>query len=141
VKVTRAVIHDLLPLYLEGEASADSRSLVEAYLRQDEEFARLVRAAADERSALMTAQTVTALSPDIERRALERTRTVLRRQGWTLGLAIFLTLLPFTVGDLGEGRTFFMLRDVPESAWLWVPAGMLWLRYTWTRRKLRGSGF
>jgi hypothetical protein len=49
--------------------------------------------------------------------------------------------LPFTAGDFGEGRTFFMLRDVPESAWLWVPAGALWLRYVWVRRKLRGTGF
>jgi anti-sigma factor RsiW len=141
VKVTRAVIDDLLPLYLEGEASADSRALVEAYLQEDQELARLVRAAVNERSALMAAHTVTTLSPDIERRALERTRTVLHRQAWTLGLAIFVTLLPFTAGDFGEGRTFFMLRDVPESAWLWVPAGALWLRYVWVRRKLRGTGF
>jgi len=141
VKVTRAVIDDLLPLYLEGEASADTRALVDAYLQQDEELGRLVRAAALERSALMTAHPETALSPDVERRALTQTRTVLRRQSWTLALAILMTVLPFTSGDLGEGGTFFMLRDMPQSAWLWVVAGALWLRYWWVRRTLRGAGF
>jgi predicted anti-sigma-YlaC factor YlaD len=137
VKVTRAVIDDLLPLYLEGEASADSRALVEAYLQQDEELARLVRATPDERTALMTTHTVTPLAPEIERRAFARTRATLRWQAWTLAFAILLTVLPFTFGDLGDGRTFFMLRDVPASAWLWVPAGALWIRYVWLQRKVR----
>jgi predicted anti-sigma-YlaC factor YlaD len=140
VKVTRDVINDLLPLYLEGEASADTRALVEAYLQGDEELARQVRAARDERSPMMSAATVTTLSPDIERRALERTRTVLRWQKWTLALAIVLTALPFTVGDIG-GRTFLMMRDVPGSAWLLVPAAALWVRYLWVQRRLRGAGF
>ena len=141
MKITRAVIDDLLPLYLEGEASADTRALVEAYLQEDEELARLVHASQDERSPIMAAHTLTPLSPDIERRALERTRSILRWQSWTLALAIFLTVLPFTVGHFSGGRTFFMLRDVPESAWLWVLAGALWLRYVWVQRTLRGAGF
>jgi anti-sigma factor RsiW len=140
VRVTRAVIDDLLPLYLDGEASADTRMLVEAYLKEDGELARLVRASRDERSPIMTAQTLAPPSPDIERRALERTRAILRGQQWTLALAIVLTLLPFTVGHVG-GRTFFMLRDVPASAWLWLPAGLLWIRYLWAQRRLRGAGF
>jgi hypothetical protein len=89
----------------------------------------------------MTAQTLAPPSPDIERRALERTRAILRWQQWTLAFAIFLTFLPFTVGQLSGGRTFFMLRDVPGSAWLWLPAGLLWLRYLGARRQLRGAGF
>lgn len=38
-EITRAVILDLLPLYLEGEVSADTRALVEAYLASDPELA------------------------------------------------------------------------------------------------------
>jgi hypothetical protein len=43
MKVTRDVILDLWPLYEAGEASAETRALVEEYLQQDPEFARLVR--------------------------------------------------------------------------------------------------
>ena len=35
MKVTRDVINDLWPLYLDGAASADSRALVEEFLRED----------------------------------------------------------------------------------------------------------
>ena len=38
VNVTREVILDLLPVYLAGEASADTRQLVDEYMRQDAEL-------------------------------------------------------------------------------------------------------
>jgi anti-sigma factor RsiW len=41
MEITRDVILDLLPLYIAGEVSADSRHLVEKYLQADPELARL----------------------------------------------------------------------------------------------------
>jgi anti-sigma factor RsiW len=41
MEVTRDVILDLLPLYMAGEVSPDSRHLVEKYLQTDPELARL----------------------------------------------------------------------------------------------------
>ena len=41
MEVTRDVILDLLPLYMAGEVSEDSRQLVEKYLQADPELARL----------------------------------------------------------------------------------------------------
>jgi anti-sigma factor RsiW len=41
VKVTREVIYDLLPAYFAGDASDDTRALVEAYFETDPEFARM----------------------------------------------------------------------------------------------------
>ena len=38
---TRDVIKDLLPLYLAGEASADSRALVEEHLDRDPDLAQI----------------------------------------------------------------------------------------------------
>jgi hypothetical protein len=38
--VTREVITDLWPVYVSGEASPDTRGLVEAFLREDPELAR-----------------------------------------------------------------------------------------------------
>ena len=41
MKVTREVIYDLLPSYFAGDASDDTRALVEAYFETDPEFARM----------------------------------------------------------------------------------------------------
>jgi anti-sigma factor RsiW len=41
MKVTRDVIYDLLPSYFAGDASHDTRALVEAYFETDPEFARM----------------------------------------------------------------------------------------------------
>ena len=47
MNVTHNVVTDLLPLYLAGEASDDTRVLVEAYLKQNPSFAVEVREQAD----------------------------------------------------------------------------------------------
>jgi len=41
MKVTRDVIYDLLPSYFAGDASDDTRALVEAYFESDPEFGRM----------------------------------------------------------------------------------------------------
>jgi anti-sigma factor RsiW len=43
MKVTREVILDLLPAYIEDDVSADTRTLVEAYLETDEELAMMAQ--------------------------------------------------------------------------------------------------
>ena len=43
MNVTREVILDLLPVYLSGEASPDTRSLIEEYMKQDPELAQRIR--------------------------------------------------------------------------------------------------
>jgi anti-sigma factor RsiW len=49
MEITRNVILDLLPLYLAGEVSADTRTLVEKYLETDPELAGVAeRSAASE---------------------------------------------------------------------------------------------
>jgi len=40
-KITRNVILDLMPLYLAGEASQDTKELVEAYLESDKGLAEM----------------------------------------------------------------------------------------------------
>ncbi len=42
-KITRNVILDLMPLYLAGEASQDTRELVEEYLKNDKELAKMAK--------------------------------------------------------------------------------------------------
>ena len=47
MKITREVILDLLPLYLDGEASPDTQALVEHYLDTDQELAEKAKQIAD----------------------------------------------------------------------------------------------
>ena len=42
-KITRNVILDLMPLYLAGEASQDTKQLVEQYLETDKELAEMAK--------------------------------------------------------------------------------------------------
>ena len=42
-KITRNVILDLMSLYLAGEASQDTRELVEEYLKTDKELAKMAK--------------------------------------------------------------------------------------------------
>ncbi len=46
MNVTRNVVTDLLPVYFAGEASGDTKVLVEDYFRQDPDFERVARSAA-----------------------------------------------------------------------------------------------
>ena len=137
MNVTREIVKDLLPLYVSGEASPDSRALVEEFLGNDPDLARLADAlrAADRMPAPAIAP------PGAGRVALLRTQTLVRRRAWLFGLALFFTGLPlsFVAGD--RGLRFLLLRDAPgvASASLAV-AVALWIAYGVKARKLRVTG-
>ena len=131
--MTRNVVVDLLPLYHSGEASADTRAIVEDYLRRDPSLRRL--AEADDAAYAPPVPT-----SDPERAAVERTRRVLRLRSWTMAFAILCTLLPLTSAHLEGGITFFMFRDVPWSRALWALAAVLWVFYARLHRRARTAG-
>lgn len=135
MNITRDVVHDLLPLIDAGEASADSRALVEAFLREDAEFARTVRASRQGADRLRDSRTAAAPAR-IELEALERTRALLKRRTWTLALALFFTAMPFAFAFNGSRVTFFMIRDEPGSALFLVSAAYLWVQYVRLQRRL-----
>lgn len=43
MKIDKNIIMDLLPIYLANEASPETRALVEAYLAENEDLARIVQ--------------------------------------------------------------------------------------------------
>lgn len=139
MNVTREVIIDLLPLYLAGEASRDTRALVEEYLEQDTELARLVRQqSADDFSTT----TLTGLPPELELRSLRRTRRLLGWQRWLFGFAIGFTVVSLTSQfSLAGGRLkdfHFLMRDYPlQLGTTATLAVVCWLIYFLTRRRLR----
>lgn len=140
MNVTRDLISDLLPAYLSGEASADTRAFVEEAAAHDPAIARLVESARVEghleRSASMQEQ-VMSLPPDLDRETVNRTRQSLRRRSVTLNLALLTTLIPFTFAFDGHRVVSFMMRDQPESRLLWIAAAALWFEYARLSRRLR----
>jgi anti-sigma factor RsiW len=94
--VTEDVVRDLLPLYFDGEASADSRAIVESWFARDPAFARAARRGEDVLGALDVPETP--LDEAGVREALKRVRRIVLAREVALGLAGALTLLPFLVG-------------------------------------------
>jgi hypothetical protein len=129
MNVTREVVTDLLPVYFSGEASGDTKVLVEDYFRQDPDFERMVRSAATPLETLR-APTPIAAGPEKEKRDLESVRWGLRRRQWLFAGSLVLTLLPLSF-HFTQGRiVYLMVRDAPwEAAFHWSLAVPFWFLY------------
>lgn len=128
MNVTRDVMNDLLPVYFSGEASEDTRALVEEYFRENPEFERMARGAAKPLDAL---RAMTAVAPEAERekRDLECVHRELRRNKLFFGMALFLTLVPLAF-FYSNGHFLWLVRDDPgEAVVCWSIATVLWLGY------------
>jgi anti-sigma factor RsiW len=136
--VTRDVVRDLLPVYLAGEASADTRRVVEDFLASDQGLAAEV---AEAQRAELSLPATPAPDQNAEKRALDATRQMLKHRTSTLATAIFFTLAPFTATFDGSGFRFVFLRDKPviAIAW-WATAAILWIAHIWFRKRTRVSG-
>lgn len=142
MKIDPAVIRDLLPLYLAGEASPETRRLVEEHLAEDPELARLAAAAATADPEFQRLAAAGPLPPPTSgKAALDATRRLLRWRSWLLAGAIFTTLLPFSIYGSDRGIEFFLLRDAPATAALSLSAAAaLWLAFWRLSRRLRVTG-
>ena len=137
MNVTQDVVTDLLPLYLAGEASDDTRALIEAYLKQNPTFAAEVREQAEKSTALRDALRAVP-SADHEKLTLQRVRRFNRRRANLLGVSIAMTLMPLAFGFDGSHIHWMMLRDQPGQALaFWIAAAGSWIAYYLTGRRLR----
>jgi len=121
MNITSDVITDLLPLYLAGEASDGTRKLLEEYLREHPEFAATVRNAAARSAALLDAADRQVPS-DHEKATLERVRRFNQKRRVLLGLTMGLTLSVFAFGFEGSHIRWFMPRDNPIQALVFLLA-------------------
>jgi anti-sigma factor RsiW len=133
--ITRDIIKDLLTVYLAGEASPDTRALIEDRLRTDPELARLV-----EQARVSDLPVVPATPPSLEKRALDRTRRHLRRRSIVLGTAIYVSLLPLSVTFNSAGFHGLLIEDWPERLVVLAVAGLLWATYWRMSRRMRVPG-
>lgn len=136
MNITRDVIVDLWPLYQAGEASADTQALVEEFLQQDSELARLLQ---EQSQADLLKAAIPSLPPDREAQALNRTKRLLH--GWDWSLILWLISISFTAQAFG--------RIVADTSWDVSPrnfiitaaiAAVFWCAYViriiWVRRKV-----
>jgi anti-sigma factor RsiW len=135
MNVTRDVVKDLLTVYLAGEASADTRALVEEWLRADPALARQV-----EQARASDLPPVPAPAPSVEKRALGHTRRRLRVRAVVLGMAIYFSLLPLNVVFNRDGFNGLLLKDWSGRVVALAVAAVLWGIYLVLARRLRVSG-
>lgn len=135
MSISRNVITDLLPAYFSGEASVDTRTLIEEFFRENPDFARRAKATAP-------AQFAPALAPraELEMRALARTKRQLRLRSLLLAFSIFFSLTPLSFSFGNDGVTWLYARQPQQIVVLLVFAAAGWAGYLWVRHRLRGSG-
>ena len=128
MNVTREVVTDLLPIYFSGEASGDTKVLVEDYFRQDPDFERIARSAAAPLETLRAAAPIAAGS-EKEKRDLESVRWGVQWRKVVLCVSLFLTLAPLSFYSHGH-IVSPMVRDAPwEAAFYWSLAVLFWFLY------------
>ena len=133
MNVTQEVIRDLLPIYFSGEASKETRALVEEYFRENPDFERIARGAGEPLETLRAAPPMAA-GPDREKRDLESVLWGMRRRTWLFGLALFFTLTPLSFFFTHSG-----LDSLWEAAFDWSMAGLFWFLY-FARLRWRTAG-
>lgn len=138
MKVTRDVITDLLPLYLSGEASADTTALIDAFLAQDAEFARLVQAQGE---FTLPKFADSSINQEEEMKALQTTQALLRRRGIFMAVGIFFSALTMAFGSFGDGRGVrWLWADAPFIALVLAAVGLVgWAGYAVVQRRLRST--
>lgn len=143
MNVTREIIMDLLPIYLAGEGSQETRALVESFLKQDPELAHRIHTQWMEN---MTKAVSSSLPPELELKALRRTRRLLGAQKWLLGLSCFFTAMllsnEFRIEDGHIKEFHFLIGAYPvEFSICATLAAAFWIAYFYFRRRLRTSAF
>jgi hypothetical protein len=128
-QVTRDLITDLLPVYLSGDASADTKLLVENYLKENPDFAQLIK---NESKVVFPSSAM--LSNDIELAALKKTRRKLRWLGTIMGIAIFCTLLGISFQFGPEGFKWTWAYNPGIAILCEVVGALLWILYFRSRR-------
>ena len=129
MNITREVVTDLLPIYFSGEASSDTKSLVEEYFRDNPDFERMARSAGTPLETLRTAPPVAAGS-EKEKRDLESVRCGLNRRKWLFGLSLFLTLSPLSFYFTHRHLVSLTVGDfLWEAAFYWSMGALFWFLY------------
>jgi hypothetical protein len=131
--ISRGIIDDLYPLYAAGEASADSRALIEEYLAENPGAAASLR----EPVKLPLVEP----PPDLEVRALKRTSKLLEDKGLLGAAALTLSYIPSTAELVQQGEPHLLYQYRPWAAMLiYLAAIGLWVRFFFVCRRVQAAG-
>jgi len=129
MNVKRDVITDLLPVYFSGEASEDTKQLVEIYFRENPDFERIARRAAIPLEELGRTAPVAA-EAEREKRDLQWARKEFLRRRVVFGVALFFTFAPLMAVYRNERVDWTaFLNDPWLLALFWCVAGLFWFQY------------
>ena len=129
MNITREVMTDLLPVYFSGEASEDTKQLVEIYFRENPDFERIARTAAMPLEQLRGTAPVRA-EAEREKCDLQWARKEFFRRRVVFGVALFFTCAPLMT-VYGNGRLVWaaFLNNPWQLALFWCVAGLFWFQY------------
>lgn len=143
--VGRGVINDLLPAYFSGEASADTRLLVDNYFAQFPDFALEARRGAAPLAKREKASDIR-LDSALEKRALQRSKRILRARALLLALASTFSLNAISIGfsfEIENGHARIHWLSVPGQlqvvVGLCVLAAVFWTLYIVVRRRVKAQ--
>jgi len=130
MNIPKQVIRDLLPAYVAGEASADTRAIVERALASDGDL----RAEANGLGTVPTA----GVSPpaDLGLETLKRTQRLLRRRALLAGFSVFFSTFPLVI----VYRSWGLAGRLGETACLLVAAAG-WFLFLKNAARLQVAGF
>jgi hypothetical protein len=120
MRITREIISDVWPVYSAGEASADTKALVEEFLQQDPEFARLL---SDKNADGLLNMSAPKLPPDHEIKALNQTKRLLFGPRWWFFFAMLFSFFAFgrIVSDTSwdvSPKPFIVTAGIAVAFWI-----------------------
>jgi anti-sigma factor RsiW len=132
------VMNDLLTMYLAGDASADTKALVEAHAREHQAFAARLAAA---KSFALPEVPRGRSSNDHELRALAATRQFIWLRTMFCASGVLFTLLPLTLKFGSDGVQFLILGREPGLMWsFWSLAAASWTAFIVVNRRIGRVG-
>ncbi len=130
MNISKNVIRDLLPVYVAGEASAETQALVDVALAEDEELRAEVGGL-----AAVPSLPEPGMPPDIGVAALKHTQRLLRQRTFLIGFSYFFTMLTFAFVQRPGG--------IPTklAATVCIAIGIVgWVRFLRNAIRLRDTG-
>ncbi len=135
--ITRDVIQDLLPVYTSGEASADTKALVEEFLANDQELRTLVESA---RAADIPCLPEPEHLESMELKSLAKTRRLLAWKTWLAAGSVLFSTSPLLF-IWRDGRIVFMAREQPVLSAVFLLLGLIgWTAFFRVCRSLMAAG-
>src|SRR5277367_2183758 len=142
MELPRNIVLDLLPLYLAGEVSEETRAALEESLSRDVTLAAEVeRLKSDSLKQILSGGSPVILPQDHSVQTMARTRSAIANRSWMLGLAIAFTLFPMSFAFDKGHIEWILIRSNPSLAMAsWAAALGFWIGFAIHSRRLRSSG-